>query len=296
MGTRTVQTSPCRYLPGDMGFLSVLYPSLSMSYGDANPGGRSHDRIVNLVGTCDRWFYCQRGTRLRLAGIDSHWINAYCRCHPFATVEHAAVSAATILPAGAHNARGLPPMGMISLVAADSLKDGCNGNCMGGKTMLKTVTVAVLFLLMAFLPLTGYAAGNDNAVALPAGEQSSSSGNPSYFEGDWVGRWPGFKSSSIYQDAAINIRKGKKEGVFLVEYSWEGGPSGSGFPTFPGSVKAKGREEGDKFVFGWTNKQGKEMTITLKKYEESKIMARLEKSGPTGNNERPFNEAIFQRK
>jgi hypothetical protein len=38
------------------------------------------------------------------------------------------------------------------------------------------------------------------------------------------------------------------------------------------------------------------MTITLKKYEENKIMARLEKSGPTGNNERPFNEAIFQRK
>jgi hypothetical protein len=162
--------------------------------------------------------------------------------------------------------------------------------------MMKKVTVAVLFLLMAFLPLEGPAAGNDNATALPAGDPSSSSGNPSYFVGDWVGSWPGFKSSSIHQDAAINIRKGKKEGVFLVKYSWEGGPSESGFPQFPGSIKAKGRQEGDTLVFGWTNKQGREMTITLKKIEENKIMARIEKSGPTGNNERPFNEAIFKRK
>ena len=162
--------------------------------------------------------------------------------------------------------------------------------------MVKKVTVAALFLLVAFLPLAGFAAGEDNATALPAGSQSSTSGNPSYFEGDWAGRWPGFKSASIYQDAAISIRRGKKEGVFLVEYSWEGGPSGSGFPTLPGSIKAKGREEGDKFVFGWTNKQGREMTMTLQKQEENKIHARLEKSGPTGNNERPFNEAVFKRK
>jgi len=162
--------------------------------------------------------------------------------------------------------------------------------------MMKKVSVAALFLLMAFLPLTEYAAGKDNATALPAGDQASPSGNPSYFEGDWVGMWPGFKSSSIYMDAAISIRRGNKEGVFLVEYSWEGGPSGSGFPKLPGSVKAKGREEGDTLIFAWTNKQGKETTVTLKKHEEGKIKAKLEKSGPTGNNERPFNEAIFKRK
>ncbi len=145
--------------------------------------------------------------------------------------------------------------------------------------MSKKVTVAALFLMIAFLPLTGYAAGD-----------------PSYFEGDWVGRWPGFKSSANFQDAAINIRKGGAEGVFLVEYSWEGGPSGSGFPTFPGSVKAKGKMEGETLVFEWTNKKGGQNTMTLKKHEEGKIKARLEKSGPTGNNERPFNEAIFHRK
>jgi hypothetical protein len=162
--------------------------------------------------------------------------------------------------------------------------------------MMKKVTVAALFLMIAFLPLTGVAAGNDNATALPAGGESASSGNPSYFEGNWVGMWPGFKSTSNYMDAAISIRRGNKEGVFLVEYSWEGGPSGSGFPTSPGSVKAKGREEGDTLIFAWTNKQGKETTITLKKHEEGKIKAKLEKSGPTGPNERPINEAIFKRK
>jgi len=145
--------------------------------------------------------------------------------------------------------------------------------------MLKKATVAALFLVIAFLPLTGIAAGD-----------------PSYFEGDWAGRWPGFKSEANFQDAAINISKGNAEGVFLVVYSWEGGPTGSGFPTFPGSVKAKGKVEGDQLVFGWKNKQGREITVTLKKHEENKIKAKLEKSGPTMNNERPINEAIFHRK
>lgn len=162
--------------------------------------------------------------------------------------------------------------------------------------MMKKVTVAALFLLMAFVPLAGYAAGDDKPTSLPAENDSPPSGNPSYFEGVWVGSWPGHRDASKSQDVTVVIRRGKKEGVFPVKYSWGEVTAGSGLSVTPGSVKAKGKEEGDKFVFGWENKQGREFTVTLKKHEENKVKARLEKSGPLESKERPYYEAILNRK
>jgi len=145
--------------------------------------------------------------------------------------------------------------------------------------MMKKVTVAALFLSIAFLPLTGVAAGD-----------------PSYFEGVWVGSWPSWKSSSMVQDVTVEIRRGNVEGVFLVDYAWGGGPHGSGFPPQPGSINAKGKEEGDQFIFEWSSKQGKDMKVILKKYEANKAKAKLEKSGLMGRHERPTNETVLNRK
>jgi hypothetical protein len=64
----------------------------------------------------------------------------------------------------------------------------------------------------------------------------------------------------------------------------------------PGSIKEKGKMEGEALVFEWTNKKGTQNTMTLKKHEESKLKVRLDKSGPMGSKERPLNEAIFKRK
>ena len=162
--------------------------------------------------------------------------------------------------------------------------------------MMKKVTVAALFLIFAVVPLALYAAGDDNAAPSSAANKSSLSGNPSYFEGVWVGRWPGFKGPGLYQDVTLIISRGAKEGVFIVQYSWEGGPAGSGFPISPGSVKTKGKEEGAQIVFEWQNKEGREQKITLNKHEDNKVKAKLEKSGPTRPGERPFNETILNRK
>ncbi|GAB4240111.1 MAG: hypothetical protein OHK0028_18150 [Deltaproteobacteria bacterium] len=162
--------------------------------------------------------------------------------------------------------------------------------------MRKDVSVAALFLLIAVVPLAVFSAEGDKAASLPAENSSSPSGNSSYFEGVWVGSWPGFRSASFSQDVTIKIDRGAKEGVFPVEYSWGGGPPGSGFPRLPGSVKTKGKEEGGQFVFGWTNKVGRKVTITLKKQEGNKVKAMLEKSGPSDPNERPFNETTLKRK
>jgi hypothetical protein len=119
---------------------------------------------------------------------------------------------------------------------------------------------------------------------------------PSYFEGEWAGTWPGWIRPSISQDVTLKITRGEMEGVFLVEYSWGSAPTGSGFNPFPGTVRTKGREEGDQFIFGWKNKQGRDFQITLKKHEADKAKARLDKSGPTGLKERPYNETYLNRK
>ncbi len=143
--------------------------------------------------------------------------------------------------------------------------------------MLRKVGVVILFLLIASMPLTGYAAGD-----------------LSYFEGVWVGAWQGYQGTSHDQDVTIEIHKGNQEGVFKVKYSWGAVTTRSGEEIPPGSFNMKGMEEGDRFVFRWKNKQGRENTVTLRKNEESKVEARLEKSGPMES--RPYREAILHRK
>jgi hypothetical protein len=155
--------------------------------------------------------------------------------------------------------------------------------------------VFVVFAI-ATMAVAAHAAGHDNATPVPGGDKSSPSVGPSYFEGVWAGSWPGWRGSSVYQEVTVKIARGKKDGGFIVEYSWGPGPAGSGFPPIPGSFKTKGREEGDQFIFGWTNKEGRNFQVTLKKHEDNKAKARIERSGPTGPQERPYNETYLNRK
>jgi hypothetical protein len=155
--------------------------------------------------------------------------------------------------------------------------------------------VALSLFLAGILVGTGHAAGIGNAV--PPGEvKGASSISPSYFEGIWVGAWPGYRTASATQDVTVSIARGGREGVFIVDYSWGPAPPGTGFPTQAGSRKAKGRVEGDEFVFGWKNKEGNDVKVTLKKLEENKVKAMLERSGPSKPGERPFNETTMNRR
>lgn len=148
--------------------------------------------------------------------------------------------------------------------------------------MVRKVLVSVF--LVAVMVVTGHASTSDNATPLP-----------SYFEGVWVGAWAGWRTASATQDVTVKIDRGGKEGVFIVEYSWGFAPPGSGFPPQPGSLKTKGREEGDQFVFGWRNKEGKDVQVTLKRHESNKVKARIDRSGPARPNERPFSETYLIR-
>lgn len=137
-------------------------------------------------------------------------------------------------------------------------------------------------------------------VAALAGAATTACGDdatvpPSYFEGTWTGSWPAYLDASSTQDITIAIRRGKKEGVFVVEYEWA--PMSFRSRTVPGGkVKAKGTPEGDTFAFGWENREGREMKITLRKQAEDSVKARIDRGGPLRPGERPYSEATLKRK
>jgi len=138
-------------------------------------------------------------------------------------------------------------------------------------------------IIAALVLLTGHAAEADNAAALPQGK--------SFFEGTWVGKWQSNRNPGDTKDVTLLINKGNEGGVFLVDFSWGPPPAGTGFAP-AGSLKAEGREEGDKFVINWKSKSGDDVRLTLKKVEDNKVAARQE---ITDSQKRPFMETYLIR-
>ena len=149
-------------------------------------------------------------------------------------------------------------------------------------------------LLIAVVVATGVAADSDNAAPLPAGTAGKPSGAPSFFEGDWAGSWkvPG---GTFKMDFTLSIGKGGREGGFDVEYAWDMVQLRNRLVP-AGSLKTKGRQEGDQFFIKWKNKQGDEQKITLQKESENKVKARLDRGGILPPNESPYYESYLNRK
>jgi hypothetical protein len=158
--------------------------------------------------------------------------------------------------------------------------------------MIKKMLVTALFL--SIVPLTTYAASADDTAPLPGDNTTPRSVKSSYFQGIWIGSWPS-ANSLIANNVTITIGRKIRENIFDVVYSWEGMTlRNSIIPA--GEVRTEGREQEDKFLFQWTNKQGREFEIILKKIRDNEVKARLEKSGPLGPKERPDNETTLHRR
>jgi hypothetical protein len=160
-------------------------------------------------------------------------------------------------------------------------------------TMIRRI--GAVAVIAAFVLLAGHAAEADNATALPPNDKSSLAQGNSFFEGTWVGQWRAFRNPSDSQDVTLIIRKGDAEGVLFVEYTRGDPPAtGTGFPP-AGSLKAKGKEDGDKLVFNWQDKSGNDVMLTLTKVEDSKVKARQERTGVIGPKQRPYIETYLNR-
>jgi len=159
--------------------------------------------------------------------------------------------------------------------------------------MNRKIVVAVL--LFVIVPLAALAAHAEDAKPAPGDNTSPQSAKASYFQGKWVGSWPGFLSSTASQDVTIHIGQETREKTFDVTYSWGEVTWLRG--TVPaGKISTEGREQDDRFQFQWENKQGRKFEVVLQKNKDDVVKARIEKSGPTGPRERPFNETFLYRK
>lgn len=148
--------------------------------------------------------------------------------------------------------------------------------------MFRTIFFAV-FLVLA-LSGAAFSADSDNAAP-----------SPSYFEGVWAGTWPAYLDPATKQDITIAIHRGKKEGVLLAEYEWSSVTLRN--RTLPaGKVKAKGSQEGETFTFGWQNKDGRDLKVTLQKQTEDTVKARIDRGGTLQAHERPYTETTLKRK
>jgi hypothetical protein len=152
---------------------------------------------------------------------------------------------------------------------------------------------AVIMILA--LSASGYAAEGDNAASFPAGTAKKPYDAPSFFEGVWGGSWTSHYDRSFKTDFTLTIGKRGEKGGFDVEYSW--GMAQLRNRMVPaGSLKTKGRQEGDQFFIKWKNKQGNEMEIKLQKESENKVKGRLDRGGVLPPNESPYYESYLNRK
>ena len=140
-----------------------------------------------------------------------------------------------------------------------------------------------------------YAASAGDTAPLPEDNTTSLSAKSSYFQGIWIGNWPSYANPLVRNYVTITIGREIRESIFDVVYSWEGMTSKNRIIP-AGEVRTEGREQDDKFIFQWTNKQGRESEIILKKIQDNEVKARREKSGPMGPNERPYNETTLHRR
>jgi len=139
---------------------------------------------------------------------------------------------------------------------------------------LKKIIFALVVLSMS---ATGFAADVKNTEPPAADGKSSLSDATSYFEGVWVGKWP-WGTDGV--EITITVGKKNKNGLFGTSYSWGMGRLRNGSPINPGSLKAWGKEQGDKFLIEWKNKKGVKSSITLAKGKEDSVKAIFDTDGP----------------
>lgn len=74
----------------------------------------------------------------------------------------------------------------------------------------KIVATAIILFVVPFFV---FAAETDNAAPVAEDADSSPSVVTSYFQGVWVGSWPGFEEASKSQDFTINRKRDQGKGI-----------------------------------------------------------------------------------
>jgi hypothetical protein len=139
----------------------------------------------------------------------------------------------------------------------------------------------ILAVIVAAMSMAGVAGSADT----PA--------NASYFEGVWSGSWDMGQSG---QDVTVTIGEKNQKGYHKTTYDYGFVKSPTGGMIPPGSFVIYGREQGEVFTTWWKNSGGEKRTLTLQKYKEDEVKAKLDLEGTTTGGQRPYYNAILKRK
>ncbi|HWS16136.1 MAG TPA: hypothetical protein VN450_08105 [Candidatus Methylomirabilis sp.] len=148
---------------------------------------------------------------------------------------------------------------------------------------MKRNAIVVAFII-AVLSTAGVAESADNTTGT------------SYFEGVWSGAWDPGGAQYTGQDVTITIGNRNEKGAHKTTYAWGWGKSISGGSLAPGSIVVYGRERDGVFSFGWKDKEGLKRTVTMEKYKEDAVKAKIEREGPVAPGQQPYYNAILKRK
>lgn len=155
---------------------------------------------------------------------------------------------------------------------------------------LKKIIFALIVLSIAS---TGFADDVEKTKPPAADGKSSPPVASSYFEGDWAGKWPWGVDGVEF---TIAVGKRNKKGLFGTSYSWEMGRLRNGIPINPGSLNTWGKEQGDRFLIEWKNKNGIKSSITLVKGEGNSVKAIFDTEGPFAGSSMADRETYVKRK
>jgi len=160
--------------------------------------------------------------------------------------------------------------------------------------MNSKIVGVVVFLVL--VPMGVLAAEADNVAPVSGESKTGDKPVASFFQGTWVGEWTGFARSEISQGIKVEIGKEVGDKSYEVTYSWDSiEMRGGSRPA--GEVRTVGKDQGDKFVFQYKRKKGKQTNeITLTKSKENVVKAQLEKTGNVGAGERSSDETYLNRK
>jgi len=135
----------------------------------------------------------------------------------------------------------------------------------------------LLLMVMAVISSVAHAGKGDNAAPPSAEQKPAALETTSYFQGTWVGSWQSESRDGTGRDVTITVGPKNPDETFDIEYSWGSGKDIRGVHIIPGTVKTKGREDGEKLVCEFTDPLSLKINaIIMTKYEDVRAKAQTE--------------------
>ena len=132
-------------------------------------------------------------------------------------------------------------------------------------------------LLMIFVAVISSAAyaGKGDDTAPPSVERTPAALKPSsYFQGTWFGSWQSESRDGTGREVTITVGMKNPDESFDIEYSWGSGKDIKGRHIISGTVKAKGREDGEKLVFEYDDPLSlKVNSMVMTKHDWTRVKA-----------------------